>query len=132
MKKIKLFSFAFLLFGIVTAQGQVGKLNEDAQQKLNNVDKQFFIENKGQWPSEVLYLTQMGGLNTWITTNGMLYEFYKTEELKDESTTPDAMQDKFEHAAYKRWGHRVAYKLFGNNTLVNTQGKKNKLDITIT
>ena len=61
MKKIKLMSFVFLLFGIATVKAQDGKPNEEAQQKLNNVDKQFFVENKGQWPSEVLYLTQMGG-----------------------------------------------------------------------
>ena len=108
----------------VTAQEQVSTLNKDVQQKINKIDKQYFIENKGQWPSEVLYLTQHGGLNTWITTKGMLYEYYKTEEIKDKSASPDAVPDKFKHQAYNRWGHRVSYKLLGNNVLLNTQGKQ--------
>lgn len=122
MKKIKLLGFAYLLFGIGITQGKSNTTNEDVQQKLDNVDKQFFIENKGQWPHEVLYLTQMGGLNTWITTKGMLYEFYKTEKIKDESSSIDK-KGKFDHPEYKLYGHRVGYKLIGNNNDVNVQGR---------
>jgi hypothetical protein len=135
MKKIVLLNFAFLTMGIATAQNaasynESSAINNEAQQTLNNVDKQFFIENKGQWPAEVLFLTQMGGLNAWITTKGMWYEFYKTEEIPStstgnkETTTPDAMADKFESKQYKRWGQRVGYTLIGNNTAVKTQGKQ--------
>ena len=80
MKKNQLITFAFLLFGIATAQAQVSATSNNAQQALTTIDHRFFIENKGQWPSEVLYLTQMGGLNTWITTKGMMYEFYKIKK----------------------------------------------------
>ena len=80
MKKIVLLNFAFLTMGIATAQNaasynESSAISNEAQQTLNNVDNQFFIENKGQWPAEVLFLTQMGGLNAWITTKGMWYEF---------------------------------------------------------
>jgi hypothetical protein len=37
--------------------------------------KQLFIENRGQWPNEVLFLTQTNGLNAWITSNGIIYDF---------------------------------------------------------
>lgn len=123
MKKNQLITFAFLLFGIATAQAQVSATSNNAQQALTTIDHRFFIENKGQWPSEVLYLTQMGGLNTWITTKGMMYEFYKTEEINDAST-PGAIPGKFEQKEYKRWGHRVGYKLIGNNAVVNTESKQ--------
>ena len=104
-------------------RGQIAMPNDEAQQKLKNVDSQFFIENKGQWPSEVLYLTQMGGLNTWITKNGMLYEFYKTEEIAKTSKSDNSI-DRFEDKQFKRWGHRISYNLIGNNQTVNSIGKQ--------
>ena len=132
MKKIILLSFSFLTIGIASAQNSAisnesSATNNKTQQTLNNVDKQFFIENKGQWPVEVLFLTQMGGLNVWITTKGMWYEFYKTEEIKENpkaSHLDREIVDANEPKQYKRWGHRVGYTLIGNNTVVNTQGKQ--------
>jgi Secretion system C-terminal sorting domain/Beta-propeller repeat len=118
MKKNQLLCFVLLLATLSTSQAQVSTV---AQQQLNQVSKQFFIENKGQWPSEVLYLTQLGGLNTWITTKGMLYEFYKMEEIKNDCT-PNCMPNKFEQKEYTRWGQRVAYKLEGNNLNVTKEG----------
>jgi len=41
----------------------------------------FFIENKGQWPDEVLFLSSLNGLNTWITKFGVVYDFYKKNDL---------------------------------------------------
>ncbi|MBK7963884.1 MAG: hypothetical protein IPK10_00195 [Bacteroidetes bacterium] len=127
-----------ILFSFSTFNAQGTGINLDAQQTLSKSDKHFFIENKGQWPSEVLFLAQLGGLNTWITRNGMLYEFYKTEEItsstgsvdnnKEETDLLDhsieLIPDKFEQKDYKRWGQRVAYSLIGNNTEVKTQGKQ--------
>ena len=132
MKKIILLSFSFLTIGIASAQNadisnESSATNNKAQQTLNNVDKQFFIENKGQWPVEVLFLTQMGGLNVWITTKGMWYEFYKTEEIKENSNASQLgrdIVDANELKQYKRWGHRVGFTLIGNNTAVNRQGKQ--------
>lgn len=40
----------------------------------------FFIENKGQWPDNILFLTQTNGLNTWITKQGMIYDIYSLKE----------------------------------------------------
>ncbi len=60
--------------------GITWKTFAQADKALQKLDKQFFIENKGQWPSEVLYMTKQGGLNAWITKNGMVYDFYKFKE----------------------------------------------------
>lgn len=43
--------------------------------------QRFFIENKGQWPSEVLYVTRISGMDVWITKNGVTYRFYILKEL---------------------------------------------------
>lgn len=52
---------------------------------LAKADKQFFIENKGQWPAEVLYLTRIGDLDAWITKQGVMYDFYTLEEQDNNS-----------------------------------------------
>jgi hypothetical protein len=113
------FSLILLCYTPVHAQDKLSAAS--AQQKLNAIDKHFFIENKGQWPSEVLYLTQSAGLNTWITTKGMQYEFYKMEEIKS-AVTHDAHNDRFSPQAYQRWGQRVLYQLKGNNANVEPVG----------
>ena len=68
-----------LIFGIASTIGAYAQSTE-AQSLLSKEDNQFFIENKGQWPEEVLYVTRIGGLDAWITNNGVLYDFYKLEE----------------------------------------------------
>ena len=45
----------------------------------NGPNKQFFIENKGQWPDEVLYLACIAGMNAWITNNGVVYDHFIIE-----------------------------------------------------
>jgi len=51
----------------LNAQTVQTQATSPAQQILAKTDRQLFIENKGQWPSEVLYLTSRGGLDVWIT-----------------------------------------------------------------
>ena len=43
-------------------------------------DKQYFVENKGQWPREVLFMTRMAGVDIWITDHGVVYDFNKMRE----------------------------------------------------
>lgn len=122
MKKNLLIIFALLLFKIATIHGQSNNLNTDAIQKLNNINQPYFIENKGQWPNEVLYLTQMGGLNTWITTKGMQLEFYKKETNK-ENTLKIGDCSKLEPLEYKCIGQRVNYDLVNCNSRVVAKGE---------
>ena len=108
----KLLSFIlvslFLGFNVVYA-----KNNGQAQSALAKVNHQFFIENKGQWPNEVLYLTRINGLDAWITKKGVLYTFYKLEENKNE--------DKKEGIIL---GHRVWMKLQNQNQNVSPEVKE--------
>ena len=48
----------------------------EAYEILDRNDRCFFIENKGQWPEEVKYLSKIGGMNAWITDFGVVYDYY--------------------------------------------------------
>lgn len=141
MDKIKLFITTFLLLAVfnfnATAQKQEhtpnpsqegnSTINKDAQEVLSNVDKQFFIENKGQWDADVLYLTKIGGLDAWITKKGINYTFYQLEEVKEEEESTKLeviIHDKFDQKDYNIIGHRVLMNLIGNNTNVSPEGKQ--------
>jgi hypothetical protein len=91
---------------------------------VNRVDKKFFIENKGQWHSDVLYLCRMGGLDAWITRYGVNYTFYKLEEVPSANKNERSLPDKFEHKDYNMIGHRVLMKLQNYNPNPTREGKQ--------
>jgi hypothetical protein len=43
-----------------------------------------FIENRGQWDSRVRFLLRTGGLDTWVTDQGVVYDLYRTTPAKAE------------------------------------------------
>jgi hypothetical protein len=108
------------LAGIISINAQ----SADAKNALSHSDNHFFIENKGQWPDEVLYATRIVGLDAWICKNGVLYDFYKLEEVPGSAKTEEALPNKFEQKDYTRIGHKVWYRLQGNNNLIHTEGKE--------
>jgi hypothetical protein len=79
MKKL----FLAILFLLISKGIILSQTNEKAANALQKADRLFFIENKGQWHSDVLYLCRMGGLDAWITKYGMNYTFYKVEKDKN-------------------------------------------------
>ncbi|MBK8145211.1 MAG: SBBP repeat-containing protein [Bacteroidetes bacterium] len=117
--------FLFFFFQGLSQAKVGGGISTPLQSKtLQKADKQFFIENKGQWPFEVLYLTQSPGLNTWITRKGMWFEYYKIEEIEplgSKSNEKFSRLEKFETVETRRSGHRVGYTLVGNNQNVQTE-----------
>ncbi len=47
-----------------------------------------FIQNKGQWSNEVLFLARIKGMNAWVTKQGIRYDFHKVVlDSKDKPTT---------------------------------------------
>lgn len=98
--------------------------NLEAQVAMAGYNRQFFIENKGQWPSEVLYLTCFDGLDAWITTKGVVYDFYKLEEVSEPKTKQKRLPNKFVSKKYIRTGHVVQYELQGNNINPIHEGKQ--------
>ncbi len=67
----------------------------------------FFIENKGQWPEEVLFLAPMDGFNVWITTNGATYDFYRLHEPPFPSSVAEPVFPGERLSPSKRYGHVV-------------------------
>ncbi|MBL7993689.1 MAG: hypothetical protein JNN25_19785, partial [Candidatus Kapabacteria bacterium] len=52
-----------------------------------------FIENKGQWASEVRYMTRLRGMNVWLTDGGFVYDFHRRNE--DSSLSGHVVRMKF-------------------------------------
>lgn len=118
MKKYELIFYIIFLSVITTAKSQTYSTKNASLDFSKNIDNHYFIENKGQWSNDVLYLTQMGGLNVWITKNGMQYEFYKNELNEDYSTHDLTYKKK------KQIGHRIGYIHKGNNQTNHAEGKQ--------
>jgi hypothetical protein len=92
---------------------------------MQKADKQFFIENKGQWHSDVLYLTRMGGLDVWITKYGVNYTFYQIEKnpnAEKAAHLPSKFENDLEDATLL--GHRVLLKLQNHNAHPQREGKQ--------
>jgi hypothetical protein len=124
MKKSMLtFYLAVASASLLFAQSNQKNLN--AEQALQKADKQFFIENKGQWHPDVLYLTRMGGLDVWITKYGVNYTFYKIEKnpnAKQAEHLPGKFDREMEDATLL--GHRVLMKLQNHQTHPLPEGKQ--------
>ncbi|MCS6789625.1 MAG: SBBP repeat-containing protein [Bacteroidia bacterium] len=80
----------------------------------------FFIQNKGQWDSQVLYLYRQPGLNAWITKQGVVYDFYELIPLACE----DRCSPKFSYQPYARKGHVISVEHVGAATLPQAEGEK--------
>jgi hypothetical protein len=124
MKKIVTTIFTCLL-GVASVFATQPGSNLTAEQALQKADKQFFIENKGQWHSDVLYLTRMGGLDVWITKYGVNYTFYQIEKnpnAKNAEHLPGKFDREMEDASLL--GHRVLLKLQNHNAHPQREGKQ--------
>lgn len=82
-----------------------------------------FIENRGQWPSEVRYLSRLNGMEAWITDGGIVYDFYRIHPRSAEHPRPTDLfsyaQDPFDPTAApelpERSGHVVRMEFAGAN-----------------
>jgi hypothetical protein len=108
-----------------TFKGSSRTLTAKQQKQLEKVRSNLvFIENKGQWHSDVLFLCRMGGLDAWITKYGVNYTFYKLEEVPSANKNERLLPDKFEHKDYNIIGHRVLMKLQNYNPNPAREGKQ--------
>lgn len=51
--------------------------------KIDFNNSLYFIENKGQWHKDVLYLYKASGMDVWITKHGLNLTFYKLPEINN-------------------------------------------------
>jgi hypothetical protein len=124
MKKTIITIFTCLL-GAASVFGTQSNSPLTAKQALQKADRQFFIENKGQWHPDVLYLTPMGGLDVWITKYGVNYTFYKIEKnpkAKKAAHLPSKFDHEMEDATLL--GHRVLMKLQNHNVNPQPEGQQ--------
>jgi hypothetical protein len=123
MKKIVTTIFTCVL-GAASVFATQPSSNLKAEEALQKADKQFFIENKGQWHSDVLFLTRMGGLDVWITKYGVNYTFYKIEKnpnAEKAAHLPSKFENDLDDATLL--GHRILLKLQNHNANPLPQGK---------
>jgi len=88
-------------------------LPEEKQQFQAATGGPAFIENKGQWHPDVLYLCRLGGLDAWITKWGVNYTFFKLEEKPSAEAREPFLREKFGGGEVELIGHRVLMKLRG-------------------
>jgi len=124
-KKEKEDALKFLMPEARTLTGSSKTLTAEQQKQFEKAKSNLvFIENKGQWHSDVLYLCRMGGLDAWITKYGVNYTFYKLEEVSSTERKEHALPDKFKHKDYNMIGHRVLMKLQNHNPNPAREGKQ--------
>jgi len=88
-------------------------LSEEKQKFQAATGGPAFIENKGQWHPDVLYLCRLGGLDAWITKWGVNYTFFKLEEKPSAEAREPFLGEKFGRREVELIGHRVLMKLRG-------------------
>jgi cold shock CspA family protein len=109
--KTKIISVTASFMAAISVFAAQPSSNLNPEQALQKADRQFFIENKGQWHSDVLYLSRMGGLDVWITKYGVNYTFYQIEKnpnAKEAERLPNKFDHEMEDATLL--GHRVILK----------------------
>jgi hypothetical protein len=94
-----------------------------AQQSLDE-QSPLFIENRGQWDRRARFLLRSGGLNTWITDHGLIYDLYQlTPSKASETHQPiDVMEKK--HQEMTRHGHVVSVEFLGASFAPTTHGQQ--------
>ncbi|MCS7298304.1 MAG: hypothetical protein NZ611_08860 [Bacteroidia bacterium] len=117
-----LFLSAGLVLGFLRAQEAA------AQAALSKVNRGFFIENKGQWHPDVLYLYRGPGLDAWVTRYGLNLTFIKIEKptLPLSPDLPFHERERLEREHTTLLGHRVLVELEGANLHPTPEGLDKK------
>ncbi|MBN2088924.1 SBBP repeat-containing protein [candidate division KSB1 bacterium] len=120
MNRYLLFWFCFTIILFTVTQSQV------IQNMSGQKNSEFFIENKGQWPTEVKFLSQIGGMNAWITHSGVVYDYYQI--ICDNTTANESLnpikrnkEPKLQNSRIK--GHVVRAMLESANVSAVASGK---------
>ncbi|MBN1352654.1 SBBP repeat-containing protein [candidate division KSB1 bacterium] len=107
------FCIIVCVFFFNTADGRV------VQRQLSNQNHQFFIENRGQWTSEVKYLYQTNGLNAWITDSGVVFDYFQIIRENNARELDHRLSINRAEPAHIK-GHIVKTSMQGANARANT------------
>ncbi|OGU58702.1 MAG: hypothetical protein A2X64_00010 [Ignavibacteria bacterium GWF2_33_9] len=111
MKRFLLFLVCFIFFVISSSF----LICEVRPIQTPNYNSQFFIENKGQWDSQVKYLAKLNGMNYWITNTGMVLDYYRIERDAREFLEDGSPNHEAGHIT-KMWGHVIKSTIIGNKS----------------
>lgn len=95
------------------------------QPRQNDANEMQFIENKGQWPSEVLFLTRLNGLNAWITKTGVTYDYFRITRIQDRKNfahLPPHEKEQAESNNFSMQGHVLRIAFINANENPSAQG----------
>jgi hypothetical protein len=84
-----------------------------------------FVENRGQWPDEVLYMAQLPGQTVWVTREALVYDFYEAQG-RERTADPDDPLGRHErnvNAAPRVRGHVVELRFDGGSPGVARAGR---------
>jgi hypothetical protein len=74
--------FKLILIVFFTLFASLYSLSSSEEFKGNSIDDTpCFIQNKGQWNDDVLFLVRLNGCNAWITSTGVVFDYYRIESL---------------------------------------------------
>ena len=79
----RLTSLIFLFVQVIVLQANA---KDDAERKFT-LDKNSFIENKGQWHANALFLAKLNGKDVWITKEGLVYDYYELQKVQKGNET---------------------------------------------
>jgi|GEM_PF-2124647 len=62
---------------------KLAKASEELSKNMNTTNIGYFIENKGQWDTDVLFMANSKSLRVWITKKSMVFEQFQVEEIEN-------------------------------------------------
>lgn len=91
-----------------------------------SMNSEYFIENKGQWDEQALFMSKHGNVNFWITKDGVTYDYYVIER-DQEFVKPDGSpnMDHFGKTT-KYYGHVIITKFLNANKTIKIEQNDKK------
>ena len=123
MKRVK---FPFFLIIVLIQPFLLVIANDQNANNMASIGNGFFVENVGQWDSEVRFMAQAKGMNLWLTNRGVVFDFYRIEGNKKSFVTDSKgveWSERVEAIKSRRHGHVVRMCLQSN---CNTEPKVRK------
>jgi len=122
--KNQILKFIILFMTVLTVSNNVF-----SQQKITKFAKaQYFIENQGQWPSDVKFLAKVKGMNVWIKKSGIVYDFYnlvnKSNPQKKAKDILLSEKNDIDPVDITRKGHSINMQFKNTKKICNAIGLK--------
>jgi hypothetical protein len=139
MKKT-LITTIIILLALTTTNIRAYELINSSKMSSKEVS---FIQNKSQWDTselgngnleleeeEILFLAEMPGVNVWVCDDGIRFEYYEFEEIKQKDKRKEMLHhpvlDYENEVSYKKKSHVIRMDFVGCNENLQSNGLKKK------